>query len=86
MKYHKSNLLTILPKNHPKLWALNAHRWATDAQHMGYRCPSRGLLSAHQMGIGRPTTGFNRPTKWADFQEISAVTSNDINMTFSDFS
>ena len=24
MKYHKNNLLTILPKNHPKLWALNA--------------------------------------------------------------
>ena len=60
MKYHKNNLLTILPKNHPKLWALNAHS-------MGNRCPTHGLsmpitwaLSAHQMGIGRPTNGLRQ--------------------------
>ena len=55
MKYHKSSLLTILPRNRSKLWALNARI-------MGNRCPTHGLsmpitwaLSAHQMGIDRPT-------------------------------
>ena len=55
MKYHKNSLLTILPRNRPKLWALNA-------QSLGNRCPTHGLLmpitwalSAHLMGIGRPT-------------------------------
>ena len=52
--------------------------WETDAQHMGYRCPSRGLWV---------------PTKWASTDQLMgwfpidiSCTSNDINMTFSDFS
>ena len=55
MKYHKNSLLTILPRNRPNLWALNAHS-------MGNRCPTHGLsmpitwaLNAHLMGIDRPT-------------------------------
>ena len=47
MKYHKNSLLTILPRNRPKLWALNARS-------TGNRCPTHGLsmpitwaLSAH---------------------------------------
>ncbi len=55
IKYHKNSLLTILPKNRPELWALNARS-------TGNRCPTHGLsmpitwaLSAHLMGIGRPT-------------------------------
>ena len=54
MKYHKNSLLTILPRNRPNLWALNAHS-------MGNRCPTHGLsmpitwaLNAHLMGIDRP--------------------------------
>lgn len=60
MKYHKNSLLTILPRNRPKLWALNARS-------TGNRCPTHGLsmpitwaLSAHQMGIGRPTNGLQQ--------------------------
>ena len=61
LKYHKSSLLTILPRNRPKLWALNARS-------MGNRCPTHGLsmpitwaLSAHQMGIDRPTNELTFP-------------------------
>lgn len=78
-KYHKNSLLTILPRNRPKLWALNArsygqqtsNTWAIDAHHVGSECPPNGHRQTNQ---------------WADFQEISAATSNDINMTFPDFS
>ena len=50
MKYHKNSLLTILPRNRPKLWALNArsyrqqmpNTWAIDAHHVGSECPPNG--------------------------------------------
>ena len=58
MKYHKNSLLTILPRNRPKLWALIARS-------MGNKCPAHGLsmpitwsLSAHPTGIERPTNGL----------------------------
>ena len=51
----------------------------------GNRCPIHGLsmpitwsLSAHQMGIDRPTNGL--------ISKRYQLTSNDINMTISDFS
>ena len=43
MKYHKNSLLTILPETVPNFGHSMPAVRATDAQHMGYRCPSRGL-------------------------------------------
>jgi len=50
MKYHKNSLLTILPRNRPELWALNArsygqqmpNTWAIDAHHVVPECPPNG--------------------------------------------
>ena len=45
--------------------------WAIDAHHVVPECPPNGHRQTNQ---------------WTDFQEISVATSNDINMTFPDFS
>ena len=47
MKYHKNSLLTIfydIAQKPPKTLGTQCPKLrATDAQYMGYRCPSRGL-------------------------------------------